>query len=189
MICVMTSKWVGDALGKDGIYAVWIAMRRYPWLPPVHYRDKGETAAHVMRSVSDLVVVTDGVTTVKELLQILRKHDYHGFPVIDKHGEYVGYSTRDELQLAIDEIHFTEGTFGLEDKICTFSKNYMLVSASNRVDMSSTLEQAVIQLRKDVSQEMLVSMFQKLISAVPVKLRMCFLGLAERHLDPPRDEI
>jgi chloride channel 3/4/5 len=54
-----------------------------------------------MRSVSNLVVVTDGVTTVKELLKILRKHDYHGFPVIDKHGEYVGYTTRDELQLAI----------------------------------------------------------------------------------------
>lgn len=101
MVSVMTSKWVGDALGKDGIYPVWIAMRRYPWLPPVHYRDKGETAAHVMRSVSNLVVVTDGVTTVKDLLKILRKHDYHGFPVIDKHGEYVGYSTRDELQLAI----------------------------------------------------------------------------------------
>jgi chloride channel 3/4/5 len=66
--------------------------------------------------------------------------------------------------LFVDEIHFTEGTFGLEDKICTFSKNYMLVSASNRVDMSATLEQAVIQLRKDVSQEMLVSMFQKLVS-------------------------
>lgn len=162
MISVMTAKWVGDALGKDGIYTVWIAMRRYPWLPPVHYRDQGETAAHVMRSVSDLVVIKDGVTTVRELLDTLRQHDYHGFPVIDKHGEYVGYTTRDSLQLAIDEIHFTEGAYGLEDKICTFSKNYMLVSASNRIDMSSTLETTIIQLRKEVSQEMLVSMFQKM---------------------------
>ncbi|KAF6761563.1 Cl-channel protein [Ephemerocybe angulata] len=196
MISVMTAKWVGDALGKDGIYTVWIAMRRYPWLPPVHYRDQGETAAHVMRSVSDLVVIKDGVTTVRELLDTLRQHDYHGFPVIDKHGEYVGYTTRDSLQLAIgtcfclfikrhaarsssslaaerslmfllpppgssDEIHFTEGAYGLEDKICTFSKNYMLVSASNRIDMSSTLETTIIQLRKEVSQEMLVSMFKK----------------------------
>ncbi|TEB33068.1 Cl-channel protein [Coprinellus micaceus] len=162
MICVMTAKWVGDALGKDGIYAVWIAMRRYPWLPPIHYRDKGETAAHVMRGVNELVTITDGVTTVKGLLAALKKYDYHGFPVIDRHGEYVGYTTRDVLQLAIDEIRFTEGSYSLENKICTFSKNYMLVSASNRIDMSSTLEKTIIQLRKEVSLEMLVSMFQKM---------------------------
>lgn len=62
-----------------------------------------------------------------------------------------------------DEIHFTEGSYGLENKICTFSKNYMLVSASNRIDMSSTLEKTIIQLRKEVSLEMLVSMFQKMV--------------------------
>lgn len=90
-------------MGNDGIYAVWIAMRRYPWLPPVDYRDKGESAAHVMRSVSDLVVIKDGVTTVKELLAIIKKHEYHGYPVTDKHGEYVGYTTRDALQLAVGE--------------------------------------------------------------------------------------
>lgn len=162
MISVMTAKWVGDAMGNDGIYAVWIAMRRYPWLPPVDYRDKGESAAHVMRSVSDLVVIKDGVTTVKELLAIIKKHEYHGYPVTDKHGEYVGYTTRDALQLAVDEIHFTEGTYGLDEKICTFSKNYMMITASNRIDMSRTLETTVLQLRKEVSQETLVSMFQKM---------------------------
>jgi chloride channel 3/4/5 len=62
MISVMTAKWVGDALGKDGIYTVWIAMRRYPWLPPVDYRDKGETAAQVMTPIEKLVVIEDGCT-------------------------------------------------------------------------------------------------------------------------------
>ncbi|OBZ72186.1 H(+)/Cl(-) exchange transporter 3 [Grifola frondosa] len=42
MISVMVSKWVGDAFGEDGIYAIWIAMRQYPWLPPREYRDNGE---------------------------------------------------------------------------------------------------------------------------------------------------
>jgi chloride channel 3/4/5 len=62
MISVMTAKWVGDAFGKDGIYSVWIALRKYPWLPPVDYRDKGETAADVMTPVEKLVVIADGCT-------------------------------------------------------------------------------------------------------------------------------
>ena len=62
MISVMTAKWVGDACGKDGIYSVWIAMRKYPWLPPVAYRDKGETAAQVMTPVERLVSIEDGCT-------------------------------------------------------------------------------------------------------------------------------
>jgi len=62
MISVMTAKWVGDALGKDGIYSVWIAMRKYPWLPPVAYRDKGETAAQFMIPTNKLVVIEDGCT-------------------------------------------------------------------------------------------------------------------------------
>jgi hypothetical protein len=101
MISVMTSKWVGDALGKDGIYAVWIAMRRYPWLPPVDYRDKGETGATLMKPLASLFVIEDGKTTVKEMIQLLEKHNFHGFPVVDRHNEFVGYATREELQLAI----------------------------------------------------------------------------------------
>ena len=101
MISVMTSKWVGDALGKDGIYAVWIAMRRYPWLPPVDYRDRGETGATLMKPLGSLFVIEDGKTTVKEMIQLLKKHDFHGFPVVDRHSEFVGYATREELQLAI----------------------------------------------------------------------------------------
>jgi chloride channel 3/4/5 len=127
----MTAKWVGDALGKDGIYAVWIAMRRYPWLPPIHYRDKGETAAHVMRGVNELVTITDGVTTVKGLLAALKKYDYHGFPVIDRHGEYVGYTTRDVLQLAI-------GTFSLARCFLHFVLNIGLCGGTILVLASET---------------------------------------------------
>jgi chloride channel 3/4/5 len=93
----MTSKWVGDYMGKDGIYSVWIAMRRYPWLPPVDYRDRGETGANIMKPLSQVVVIEDGITTVAELKAILARYQYHGFPIIDKHGEFVGYATRQEL--------------------------------------------------------------------------------------------
>ena len=101
MICVMTSKWVGDAMGKDGIYSVWIAMRRYPWLPPVDYRDRGQTGANLMKPLSEVIVIEDGVTTVGELKRLLSRYGFHGFPVIDKHREFVGYATRQELRAAL----------------------------------------------------------------------------------------
>jgi len=67
MICVMTSKWVGDAMGKDGIYSVWIAMRNYPWLPPVDYHDKGETGADIMKPLERLVVIDDEQLSIRDL--------------------------------------------------------------------------------------------------------------------------
>ena len=83
----MVSKWVGDAFGKEGIYASWIAMRRYLWLSNEEYRDKaacmfdcdrqvrtnevsedsGETAATLMRRADELVVIRDRQCTLGEL--------------------------------------------------------------------------------------------------------------------------
>lgn len=63
----MTAKWVGDAISKDGIYSVWIAMRRYPWLPPVDYHDQGETGAHIMTPLDRLVVIEDGECNILDL--------------------------------------------------------------------------------------------------------------------------
>jgi chloride channel 3/4/5 len=67
MISVMISKWVGDAIGTDGIYSVWIAMRGYPWLPPVDYHDKGETGADIMKPVEELVVIEEEICTLRGL--------------------------------------------------------------------------------------------------------------------------
>jgi chloride channel 3/4/5 len=60
MISVMIAKWVADAFGTDGIYASWIALRRYPWLAPFEFRDNGEVAADRMTPVRGLIVLHDG---------------------------------------------------------------------------------------------------------------------------------
>ncbi|PPQ91494.1 hypothetical protein CVT25_013751 [Psilocybe cyanescens] len=161
MICVMTSKWVGDALGKDGIYSAWIAMRRYPWLPPVDYRDKGETGANLMKPLSQVIIIEDAVTTVGELKAMLAQYQYHGFPIADSHGEFVGYATRQELIAALDHLQLDETEAEAQRK-CTFSKNRLRVPAEERVDLSDALEDSIIQLRKEVPQELVVNMFQKL---------------------------
>jgi len=60
MISVMVSKWVADAFGQDGIYASWIALRRYPWLAPFEFRDNGEIAADAMTPFNNLVFLHEG---------------------------------------------------------------------------------------------------------------------------------
>ncbi len=102
MISVMVSKWVADAFGKDGIYSIWIAMHQYPWLPARDFRDKGQTAAHVMKSAGSLVVISeDGQgCTVRELDGLVRRHSFRGFPVV--YGEQLlGIVMRDKLRACI----------------------------------------------------------------------------------------
>lgn len=98
MISVVFSKWVADALGKDGIYSVWIAMRQYPWLPPGEYRDKGQTAAQIMKPAHDLVVIQDDQgMSVGELLAFVKQYQFHGFPVVN--GDMlVGFVFREKLR-------------------------------------------------------------------------------------------
>lgn len=105
MISVMVSKWVADAFGKEGIYSVWIAMRQYPWVPPTEFHDRGETAAQVMKSAQNIVVIRDDGSgcTLQELDQLLRTHRFHGFPVL-REDQLLGYVTRDALWSALGEL-------------------------------------------------------------------------------------
>ncbi|KAK2463643.1 hypothetical protein APHAL10511_004394 [Amanita phalloides] len=153
MISVMTSKWVGDAFGKDGIYAVWIAMRRYPWLPPADYHDNGETGARLMKPFSELEVIQDEQCTVADIRRLLEEHGYHGFPVVRGH-RLVGYVTRIGLEEALISKTSSDGLK------CSFSSRRSRLSKVEWIDLCDTVEQAVIQLRKEVPQELVVSLFQ-----------------------------
>ncbi|KAG6850793.1 hypothetical protein H0H93_008831 [Arthromyces matolae] len=113
MICVMTSKFVGDAINEDGIYPVWIALRRYPWMSPFTYHDKGETGASIMKTFDELVVINDMQLTphalgvfyialredeglIRSEAALLRKQSYSGFPVV-RGTHLVGFATREKL--------------------------------------------------------------------------------------------
>ncbi|KAJ7777446.1 Cl-channel protein [Mycena metata] len=158
MISVMVSKWIGDAFGKDGgIYAVWIAMKGYPWLPPVNFEDRGETGAHLMRAVERLVVIEDARHTISDLDTMLKHHDFHGFPVVHRQ-DFLGFVTRDKLRLAIAPLLLEDSE---RSKRCVFSQ-HTSSNAEEQVDLSSLLEEAVLQLRQEVPKELVVSMFQKL---------------------------
>ncbi|KAF9031391.1 Cl-channel protein [Hymenopellis radicata] len=157
MISVMTAKWVGDAFGKDGIYPAWIALRQYPWLPPTDYRDEGQTGAHIMRPVDDLTVIEDGHCTPADLDNLLTTCHFYGFPVVSQ-GELMGFVTRDQLKQSIDNVISEQRT-----RACVFAPSFISSSASEEhLDFSHVLETSVLHLRKEVPEELVVKMFQKL---------------------------
>ncbi|KAH9893401.1 chloride channel [Cubamyces lactineus] len=161
MISVMVSKWVADAFGKDGIYSTWISMRQYPWLPAAReFRDKGQTAGHVMKSATNLVVIQDDGQgcTIGQLDELVKTHTYHGFPVV--HGEQLlGFVLRDRLRAYI-ESQLAEGA-SLDHRY-TFLPPIRVPEGTSMTNASSILDEAVLQLRKDVPLELVVNMFQKL---------------------------
>lgn len=67
MLVVMVSKWVGDALGREGIYEAWIVLRAYPWLPPMDHRDHGAVAANVMTPLPNLITINGVKSSLSEL--------------------------------------------------------------------------------------------------------------------------
>ncbi|KAK7031437.1 chloride channel protein [Favolaschia claudopus] len=159
MISVMASKWVGDAIGKDGgIYAVWIAMRGYPWLPPADFQDKGDTGAQLMRPADRLVVIEDERETVADLDGLLKEHDFHGFPVVRRQ-QYLGFVTRDRLRSALDSLLSDDSE---RTKRCVFSSRGRSSITEEQIDFSGLLEEAVLQLRQEVPKELVVNMFQKM---------------------------
>ncbi|ETW79134.1 chloride channel [Heterobasidion irregulare TC 32-1] len=147
MIAVMVSKWVADAFGKEGIYSIWIAMRRYPWLAPVEYHDKGEVAGQLMVPAKNLVVVQSGEVSLGELSQLVKIWEYQGFPAVGNK-KLLGFVAREKLKAYIEL-----------DRKCSFSQRTS--PSADMLDLSALLED-VLQLRKDLPLELVVSMFRKL---------------------------
>ncbi|KAJ3762065.1 Cl-channel protein [Lentinula raphanica] len=159
MVGVMTAKWVGDALGRDGIYNVWIAMRQYPFIPPVDYNDRGKIAADAMRPFGMLVKIQEGQSTLGDIETLTKTHEFHGFPVV-RGRDLVGYATRDKL-LSFLSLHLSTQT---KDKKCRFfsTRQKLSLTAENELDLTSCLENSILHLRKEVPQALVVRMFQKM---------------------------
>lgn len=91
----------------------------------------------------------------------MKKYNFHGFPVVQE-AELVGYITRDRLAIAIDCI-FSQEPAPSPTRRCTFLSR-RATTEYDLEDLSDVVEEAVLQLRKEQPQELVVDMFQKLVS-------------------------
>lgn len=105
MIAVMISKWVGDAMGKRGIYESWIDFNEYPFLDN---RDDApapiSSVSEVMTPVEDLLVLPSSGHTIQSLRELLANEPYRGFPVVSDSHDFllIGYISRAELIFALE---------------------------------------------------------------------------------------
>uniref|UniRef100_A0A8C4XYI3 H(+)/Cl(-) exchange transporter 3 n=1 Tax=Gopherus evgoodei TaxID=1825980 RepID=A0A8C4XYI3_9SAUR len=89
MAAVMTSKWVGDAFGREGIYEAHIRLNGYPFL------DAKEEFTHT--------TLADNMT-VEDIENLINETSYNGFPVImsKESQRLVGFALRRDLTIAIE---------------------------------------------------------------------------------------
>lgn len=106
MAAVMTSKWVGDAFGREGIYEAHIRLNGYPFLDAKEEFTHTTLAREVMRprrSDPPLAVLTQDDLTLGELQTIISETSYNGFPVIvsKESQRLVGFALRRDITIAI----------------------------------------------------------------------------------------
>ena len=106
MAAVMTSKWVGDAFGREGIYEAHIRLNGYPFLDAKEEFTHTTLAADVMRprrSDPPLAVLTQDNMTVDDIENMINETSYNGFPVImsRESQRLVGFALRRDLTIAI----------------------------------------------------------------------------------------
>lgn len=109
MAAVMTSKWVGDAFGREGIYEAHIRLNGYPFLDAKEEFTHTTLAREVMRprrSDPPLAVLTQDDLTVEELQAVINETSYNGFPVIvsKESQRLVGFALRRDITIAIGKL-------------------------------------------------------------------------------------
>merc|ERR1712141_226742 len=105
MAACMGSKWVGDALGRQGIYDAHISLNGYPFLDIKEEFVRATLSADVMQPQNNepLAVLTQDSMTLGQVEEILDQTDHNGFPVVvSMESQYlVGFVLRRDLMLAI----------------------------------------------------------------------------------------
>ncbi|ETE69384.1 H(+)/Cl(-) exchange transporter 4, partial [Ophiophagus hannah] len=104
MAAAVTSKWVADAFGKEGIYEAHIHLNGYPFLDVKDEFTHRTLATDVMRprrGEPPLSVLTQDSMTVEDVETLIKETDYNGFPVVVSKERLIGFAQRRDLILAI----------------------------------------------------------------------------------------
>jgi len=105
MIALMVAKWVGDAIGKESIYAALIHLNGYPFLDNREEYIHSTLVSQVMTRQEDMQVITATGHSVDSLADLLKQSDYKGFPVVESRESMllVGYCGHAELAFALQQ--------------------------------------------------------------------------------------
>ncbi|XP_045476056.1 H(+)/Cl(-) exchange transporter 5-like [Harmonia axyridis] len=166
MAAAMASKWVGDALGKQGIYDAHIALNGYPFLDSKDEFQHTSLAADVMQPKRNdmLSVITQDSMTVDDIETLLKETEHNGYPVVvSRESQYlVGLVLRRDLYLSISNAkRMIEGVCGQSVVLFT-SGNPPQTLGPPPLKLKKILDMAPITITDQTPMETVVDMFRKL---------------------------
>ncbi|KAJ0183583.1 hypothetical protein K1T71_000006 [Dendrolimus kikuchii] len=170
MAAAMASKWVGDALGRQGVYDAHIALNGYPFLDSKDEFQHTSLAADVMQPKRNetLAVITQDSMTIDDVETLLKETEHNGYPVVvSKESQYlVGFVLRRDLNLAIANARRTmEGVCG--QTVVVFGGGGGVgaqppAGPPAAVHLHRILDMAPITVTDQTPMETVVDMFRKL---------------------------
>ncbi|KAJ8667957.1 hypothetical protein QAD02_009620 [Eretmocerus hayati] len=165
MAAAMASKWVGDALGKQGIYDAHIGLNGYPFLDSKDEFQHTTLAADVMQPKRSeiLHVLTQDSMTVEDVENLLKETEHNGFPVIvSKESQYlVGFVLRRDLNLALANAKRMLNGVNRQSLVIFASTNSQTHSYPP-LKLKKILDMAPITVTDQTPMETVVDMFRKL---------------------------
>lgn len=167
MVASMTSKWVGDALGKEGIYDAHIQLNGYPYLDSKEEFTHTTLASDVMRPRRNdppLSVITQDSMTVEEVDHVLKSTTHNGFPVIvSRESQYlVGFVLRRDLNLALSNA--LKNQDGIVYNSTVYFTNHVTENPNGPAPLKlrKIIDMAPVTITDQTPMEMVVEMFRKL---------------------------
>uniref|UniRef100_A0A672G0P5 Chloride channel protein n=1 Tax=Salarias fasciatus TaxID=181472 RepID=A0A672G0P5_SALFA len=168
MAAVMTSKWVGDAFGREGIYEAHIRLNGYPFLDAKEEFTHTTLAREVMRprrSDPPLAVLTQDDLTVEELQAVINETSYNGFPVIvsKESQRLVGFALRRDITIAIENARRKQEGIMLNSRVYFTQHAPTLPADSPRpLKLRSILDMSPFTVTDHTPMEIVVDIFRKL---------------------------
>uniref|UniRef100_A0A1B6I267 Chloride channel protein n=1 Tax=Homalodisca liturata TaxID=320908 RepID=A0A1B6I267_9HEMI len=167
MAAAMASKWVGDALGRQGVYDAHINLNGYPFLDSKEEFAHTALAADVMqpKRSEPLSILTQDSMTVDDVEALLKETEHKGFPVVvSRESQYlVGFVLRRDLNLAIDNAKRTmEGLRGDSLVLFVSTPPNLNPAAPPPLYLARILDMAPITITDQTPMETVVDMFRKL---------------------------
>uniref|UniRef100_A0A673ND62 Chloride channel protein n=1 Tax=Sinocyclocheilus rhinocerous TaxID=307959 RepID=A0A673ND62_9TELE len=168
MAAVMTSKWVGDAFGREGIYEAHIRLNGYPFLDAKEEFTHTTLAREVMRPRGNdppLAVLTQDDMTLAELQSIISQTSCNGFPVIvsKESQRLVGFALRRDITIAIENARRKQEGIMLNSRVYFTQHAPTLPADSPRpLKLRSILDMSPFTVTDHTPMEIVVDIFRKL---------------------------
>ncbi|XP_051756665.1 H(+)/Cl(-) exchange transporter 5 isoform X2 [Ctenopharyngodon idella] len=168
MAAAMTSKWVADALGREGIYEAHIRLNGYPFLEAKEEFRHKTLATDVMRprrSGPPLSVLSQSGMTVEEVERLILDTTFSGFPVVISHQSQrlLGFVLRRDLVISLENARrHQEGVVSVSAVLFTECDPPASLNAVPAVKLRSILDLSPFTVTVHTPMEIVVDIFRKL---------------------------